>query len=87
MWRDREASTGATAVPYLREAVNLCHEMGNPYNEMHARDGLYQALWTISPDSARLELERFDLLRDSLYNNDAADLLARYMLWHEDGRV
>jgi AraC-like DNA-binding protein len=45
---------------------------------MHARDGLYQALWTISPDSARLELERFDLLKDSLYNNGAADLLARY---------
>ena len=66
------------AVPYLREAVRLCHEMGNPYNEMHARDGLYQALWTISPDSARMELERFDLLRDSLYNNGAADLLARY---------
>ena len=66
------------AVPYLREAVSLCHEMGNPYNEMHARDGLCQALWTISPDSARLELERFDLLRDSLYNNGAADLLARY---------
>lgn len=66
------------AVPYLREAVSLCHEMGNPYNEMHARDGLYQALWTISPDSAQLELERFDLLKDSLYNNGAADLLARY---------
>lgn len=66
------------AVPYLREAVDLCHEMGNPYNEMHARDGLYQALWTISPDSARLELERFEQLRDSLYNNGAADLLARY---------
>ena len=66
------------AVPYLREAVSLCHEMGNPYNEMHARDGLYQALWTISPDSARMELERFDLLCDSLYNNGAADLLARY---------
>ena len=66
------------AVPYLREAVSLCHEMGNPYNEMHARDGLYQALWTINPDSALLELERFDLLRDSLYNNGAADLLARY---------
>ncbi len=66
------------AVPYLREAVSLCHEMGNPYNEMHARDGLYQALWTINPDSARLELERFDLLKDSLYNHGAADLLARY---------
>ena len=66
------------AVPYLREAVSLCHEMGNPYNEMHARDGLYQALWIINPDSARLELERFDLLKDSLYNHGAADLLARY---------
>ena len=66
------------AVPYLREAVSLCHEMGNPYNEMHARDGLYQALWIISPDSARLELERFELLKDSLYNHGAADLLARY---------
>ena len=66
------------AVPYLREAVSLCHEMGNPYNEMHARDGLYQALWTINPDSARLELERFNLLKDSLYNHGAADLLARY---------
>ena len=66
------------AVPYLREAVSICHEMGNPYNEMHARDGLYQALWTINPDSARLELERFDLLKDSLYNHGAADLLARY---------
>ena len=66
------------AVPYLREAVSLCHEMGNPYNEMHARDGLYQALWTINPDSARLELDRFNLLRDSLYNHGAADLLARY---------
>ena len=66
------------AVPYLREAVGLCHEMGNPYNEMHARDGLYQALWTINPDSARLELQRFNKLRDSLYNHGAADLLARY---------
>ena len=66
------------AVPYLREAVSICHEMGNPYNEMHARDGLYQALWTINPDSARLELQRFNLLKDSLYNHGAADLLARY---------
>ncbi len=66
------------AVPYLREAVSLCHEMGNPYNEMHARDGLYKALWTINPDSARLELERFNLLKDSLYNHGAADLLAHY---------
>ena len=75
------------AVPYLREAVSLCREMGNPYNEMHARNGLYQALWTISPDSARLELEHFDLLKDSLYNHGAADLLARYNAEYGNSRL
>ena len=75
---EEKRSLERRAVPYFRDAVSICHEMGNPYNEMHARDGLCQALWTINPDSARLELERFDLLKDSLYNNGAADLLARY---------
>ena len=52
--------------------------MDNPYNEMQARRGLYQALWTLNPDSARIELEAFNLLKDSLYNNASAETLARY---------
>lgn len=45
---------------------------------MQARRGLYQALWTLNPDSARIELEAFNLLKDSLYNNASAETLARY---------
>ena len=66
------------AVDFFREAARLCHEMGNPYNEMQARRGLYQALWTLHPDSARIELEAFNLLKDSLYNQASAETLARY---------
>lgn len=66
------------AVAYFRESVRLCREMANPYNEMQARRGLYQALWTLHPDSARIELEVFNLLKDSLYNQASAETLARY---------
>ena len=66
------------AVDYFRESVSLCREMDNPYNEMQARRGLYQALWTLNPDSARIELEAFNLLKDSLYNQASAETLARY---------
>lgn len=66
------------AVSYFREAARLCRDMDNPYNEMQARHGLYQALWTLNPDSARIELEAFNLLKDSLYNQASAETLARY---------
>ena len=66
------------AVGYFREAAQLCSDMGNPFNEMQARHGLYQALWSLNPDSARIELELFNQLKDSLYNHASAETLARY---------
>ena len=66
------------AAAYFRESARLCREMDNPYNEMQARRGLYQALWTLNPDSARIELEAFNQLKDSLYNQASAETLARY---------
>lgn len=66
------------ATEYFRESAKLCRNMDNPYNEMQARRGLYLALWTLNPDSARIELEAFNLLKDSLYNNASAETLARY---------
>ena len=51
-------------VTYFREAAQRFRETGDPYHEMQARHELYQALWTLNPDSARLELERFDLLKE-----------------------
>ena len=66
------------SVGYFREAAQLCSDMGNPFNEMQARYGLYQALWSLNPDSARIELELFNQLKDSLYNHASAETLARY---------
>ena len=75
---DANKSQQQQAVSYFREAVRLCHEMNNPFNEMQARRGLYQALWTLNPDSARIELEAFNHLKDSLYKQASAETLAKY---------
>ena len=66
------------AVPYYREAASIFLQMGDLTNEMHARRGLYESLWKSNPDSAKIELERFDLLKDSLYSNATAEMTARY---------
>ncbi len=66
------------AIPYYREACRIFQAMGDKTNEMHSRKGLYESLWEEHPDSARLELERFNELKDSLYTNASAKSLARY---------
>lgn len=66
------------AIPYYREAAQIFVASGDIANEMHSRRGLYEALWHSNPDSAKLELERFNLLKDSLYSNANAETLARY---------
>ena len=68
----------AEAVPYYREAAGIFQKMGDKANEMHSRRGLYESLWTAQPDSAKVELDRFNDLKDSLYNDASAESLARY---------
>ena len=66
------------AIPYYREAAGLFSKMGDLYNEIHSHKGLYESYWTLNPDSAKLELDLFDLLKDSLYTHSTADALSRY---------
>ena len=68
----------AEAIPYYREAAKIFLNMGDKTNEMHSRRGLYESLWNSNPDSAKIELDRFNDLKDSLYNNASAESLARY---------
>lgn len=70
--REREA------IPYYIEAASLFSKMGDLYNEIHAHRGLYESYWTINPDSAKIELDLFDKLKDSLYTHATADALSRY---------
>ena len=66
------------AIPYYKEAAELFSKMGDLYNEIHSHRGLYESYWTLNPDSAKLELDRFDLLKDSLYTHSTAEALSRY---------
>ena len=66
------------AIPCYKEAATLFSKMGDLYNEMHAHRGLYESYWTLNPDSAKIELDYFDLLKDSLYTHSSADALSRY---------
>ncbi len=70
--REREA------IPYYKEAAGLFSKMGDLYNEIHSHRGLYESYWTVNPDSAKIELDYFDLLKDSLYTHATADALSRY---------
>ena len=66
------------AIPYYREAAALFSKMGDLYNEIHAHRGLYESYWDLNPDSAKIELDYFDLLKDSLYTHSTAEALSRY---------
>ena len=66
------------AIKYYREAAEIFMSLDDPYNEVHARKGLYEALWKIDPDEAKVQLDRFTSLKDSIYSNTSADKLAKY---------
>ena len=66
------------AIKYYSEAAEIFMSLGDPYNEVHARKGLYEALWKKNPDEAKVQLDRFTSLKDSIYSNTSADKLAKY---------
>lgn len=66
------------AVDNFREAADWCNKMNNPLNELQARKGLYEALWDINPDSAKIELDKYNDIKNKLYYEGATESLARY---------
>ena len=66
------------AIPFYHEAAAILRSMGDLGNEMHACRGLYEAYWDINRDSAKVALDRFDYLKDSLYSHASAESLARF---------
>ncbi len=66
------------AVEYLSESIVICQRIGNPYNEAYAQRAIYEILYKSNPDAARMHLERYHLLKDSLYSHATAEQLARF---------
>lgn len=81
--QDRERE----AVGYFSQAASLFGKMGDLYNLVNSHKGLYESYWSINPDSARIELEHFNALRDSLYSTATADALARYKAEFDTDRL
>ena len=66
------------AIPCYQEAADIFMQLGDIYNEVHARRGLYETQWKTRPDQAKREMERFNELKDSIYSVTSAESLARY---------
>ncbi|MGN0205762.1 MAG: helix-turn-helix domain-containing protein [Muribaculaceae bacterium] len=77
----------AEAVDCFNEARELFSSLGDLYNLVMSQKGLYESYWKINPDSARIALDRFNQLKDSLYSNATADALAKYHAAFDNDRL
>lgn len=66
------------ALRYLYEVIDICGHIGDLYNEAYAQREVYEILFKENPDEARLHLERYHELKDSLYSHATAEQLARF---------
>ena len=60
------------------EAIGIFRQLGDIYNEIHAEEGLYEALKNSYPVEAMAHHERLTALKDSLYNMETSAQLSRY---------
>ena len=66
------------AAGYYIEAAMYFLKHGDKYNELHAREGLYEVKKSTSQSEAMLHLERAKQLKDSIYQNETSEALAKY---------
>lgn len=69
---------GEEAAAHYLEAAMLFLKMGDKYNELHAREGLYKVMQHTSPSEALMHLERAKLLQDSIYQQETGEALGKY---------
>lgn len=74
----------AEAARYYQEAADIFIALGDSYGESHARQGLYYALKATDPQRAMENIDRYNILKDSLYANATSEQLARF---HEEFSV
>ena len=66
------------AADYYIEAAMYFLKHGDKYNELHAREGLYEVKKSTSQSEAMMHLERAKQLKDSIYQNETSEALAKY---------
>lgn len=66
------------AVRYLNEALDIFVKQKDLFNESQTRKALYDALRKIDPAMAMEHNDRYNELRDSLYDRETGELLSKY---------
>lgn len=74
----RQERRDSDAVPYLEEALQIFVEQHDIFNESQSRKSLYNLLKTSNPTLAMQHMERYEELRDSLYDRETGELLQKY---------
>ena len=72
-----EGNNDEAARCYL-EAAMLFLKQGDKYNDLHAREGLYEVTKKSSPNEAMMHLERAKQLQGSIYQLETGEALSRY---------
>ena len=66
------------ALVYLHEVIEICERIGDIYNEAYAQREAYEILFDKDPEQARVHMERYQVLKDSLYSHATAEQVARF---------
>lgn len=66
------------AADYFDEALQIFLEQKDIFNECRSRKGLYEALRESNPKLAMQHNDRYNMLRDSIFDNETVMLLSRY---------
>ena len=68
----------SAAVRYYLEALDIFTSQHDLFNEAHSRKGLYEALRHSDPEQAMAHNDRYNELRDSIYDKNTGELLSKY---------
>lgn len=68
----------SAAVRYFNEALAIFTDQHDIFNESYSRKGLYMALRATDPALAMEHNDRYNELRDSLYDEKTGELLSKY---------
>lgn len=77
----------ASAAVYFSEALAIFTEQHDIYNESFSRKGLYRALKKADPEAAMHHLERYNELKDSIYDHDTGELLSKYAALYDNAQL
>ena len=73
-----QSHNDSAAVRYFSEALEIFISQHDLYNESKSRYGLYEALRSTDPALAMEHNDRYNALRDSIYDANTGELLSKY---------